>query len=80
MYSHNAHRRDYGAAVAALNTLQSNFSVIEAFKKLGPGRNHEALPEMREWIRRIGCEVCVRSLYATGLEVLICDSRPISTS
>jgi hypothetical protein len=80
MYSHDSHQRDYGAAVAALNTLQSNFSVIEAFKKLGPGRNHEALPEMREWLRRIGYEVCVCPLYAVGLEVLICASRSISTN
>ena len=51
--------RDYNAAVSALNTLQSNFSIVEAIKKLGPGWNKQAIPEMREWIRRIGYEVCV---------------------
>lgn len=51
--------RDYNAAVEALNTLQSNFSIVEAIKKLGPGWNKQAIPEMQEWIRRIGYEVCV---------------------
>ena len=60
MTSHNG-PRDYNAAVAALNTLQSNFSAVEAIKKLGPGWNKQALPEMREWVRRIGYEVCVES-------------------
>src|ERR1700761_3205887 len=54
--------RDYGAAVAALNTLQSNASMLEAIKKLGPGSNKQALPEMREWVRRIGYEVCVNPI------------------
>lgn len=58
MTSHNG-PRDYQAAVTALNTLQSNFSIVEAIKKLGPGWNQQALPEMREWVRRIGYEVCV---------------------
>ena len=56
--------RDYNAAVAALNTLQSNFSIVEAIKKKGPGWNKQALPEMRDWVCRIGYEVCVR-LYET---------------
>ncbi|KAK5163094.1 uncharacterized protein LTR77_010878 [Saxophila tyrrhenica] len=54
--SSNNGPRDYNAAVAALNTLQSNFSIVEAIKKLGPGWNQQALPEMREWARRIGYE------------------------
>jgi len=45
--------------VAALNTLQSNFSIVEAIKKLGPGWNKQAIPEMTEWVRRIGYKVCV---------------------
>ncbi|KAK5109702.1 hypothetical protein LTR62_006825 [Meristemomyces frigidus] len=46
--------RDYNAAVQALNSLQSNFSAVEAIRKQGPGWNKRALPEMREWVRRIG--------------------------
>lgn len=53
--------RDYNAAVAALNTLQSNFSIVGAIKKQGPGWNKRAIPEMQEWVRRIGYEVCVES-------------------
>ncbi|KAK4574368.1 hypothetical protein LTR86_002130 [Recurvomyces mirabilis] len=48
--------RDYNAAVQALNSLQSNFSAVEAIRKQGPGWNKRALPEMREWVRRIGYE------------------------
>lgn len=56
--THNG-RRDYNAAVAALNTLQSNFSAVEAIRKAGPGWNKRAIPEMIEWVHRIGYEVCV---------------------
>lgn len=49
--------RDYDAAVAALNGLQSNFSAVEAIRKLGPGSNKRSLPDMINWVRRIGYEV-----------------------
>ncbi|KAK1820576.1 hypothetical protein LTR12_005024 [Friedmanniomyces endolithicus] len=41
--------RDYNAAVLSLNSLQSNFSAVEAIRKQGPGWNQRALPEMRSW-------------------------------
>ncbi|KAK1044654.1 hypothetical protein LTR33_015284 [Friedmanniomyces endolithicus] len=41
--------RDYTAAVQSLNSLQSNFSAVEAIRKQGPGWNQRALPEMRSW-------------------------------
>ncbi|GAB7355800.1 hypothetical protein MBLNU459_g6477t1 [Dothideomycetes sp. NU459] len=47
---------DYNAAVAALNTLQSNFSVVDAIRKSGRGMNKNAIPEMIEWVRRLGYE------------------------
>ncbi|ORY00443.1 Mur ligase [Clohesyomyces aquaticus] len=47
-------KRDYAAAVAALNTLQSNFSIVDAIRKSGKGMNKQAIPEMIEWCRRIG--------------------------
>ncbi len=50
--------RDYNAAVQSLNSLQSNFSAVEAIRKQGPGWNERALPEMRSWVRRIDYEVC----------------------
>ncbi|KAF2705023.1 FolC bifunctional protein [Pleomassaria siparia CBS 279.74] len=49
-------QRDYGAAIAALNTLQSNFSIVDAIRKSGKGMNKQAIPEMLEWIRKIGYE------------------------
>jgi hypothetical protein len=46
------------AAVAALNTLQSNFSIVDAIRKSGRGMNKQAIPEMIEWCRKTGYEVC----------------------
>ncbi|TKA64445.1 hypothetical protein B0A49_04252 [Cryomyces minteri] len=48
--------RDYAAAVAALNTLQSNFSIVDAIRKSGRGMNKQAIPEMVEWCHKIGYE------------------------
>ncbi|EGP92339.1 uncharacterized protein MYCGRDRAFT_98499 [Zymoseptoria tritici IPO323] len=48
--------RDYNAAVAALNGLQSNFSIVEAIRKAGPGSNSRSIPDMINWVRRIGYE------------------------
>ena len=59
LYSTNGSHRDYAAAVRALNSLQSNFSIVEAIRKMGPGWNKRALPEMRSWVRRIGYKVGV---------------------
>ncbi|KAH4944813.1 folylpolyglutamate synthase [Parastagonospora nodorum] len=52
----NMERRDYAAAVAALNTLQSNFSIVDAIRKSGRGMNKQAIPEMIEWCHKIGYE------------------------
>lgn len=49
-------KRDYAAAVGALNTLQSNFSIVDAIRKSGKGMNQQAIPEMIEWCRKIGYE------------------------
>lgn len=47
-------RRTYKDAINALNTLQSNFSTIDAVRKSGINRNSMLMPEMIEWVRRIG--------------------------
>ncbi|CAD0011159.1 unnamed protein product [Aureobasidium pullulans] len=47
---------DYNAAVAALNTLQSNFSIVDAIRKSGRGMNKNAIPEMIEWVNKLGYE------------------------
>ena len=45
-------------AVASLNTLQSNFAVVDAIRKTGRGMNKHAIPEMVDWCRKIGYKVC----------------------
>lgn len=47
-------RRTYKDAINALNTLQSNFATIDAVRKSGINRNSMLMPEMIEWVRRIG--------------------------
>lgn len=47
-------RRTYKEAINALNTLQSNFATIDAVRKSGINRNAMLMPEMIEWVRRIG--------------------------
>ena len=44
-------------AVTALNTLQSNFAIVDAIRKSGRGMNQQAIPEMIDWYRKIGYEV-----------------------
>ena len=46
--------RDYSSAIEALNTLQSNAAVIEAIRKSGGRLNDFAIPEMIEYVQRIG--------------------------
>ena len=64
--------RSYADAVAALNTLQSNFAVVNAIRKTGKGMNKQAIPEMIDWCRKIGYEVraLASPLYDTWTEDL----------
>ncbi|KAF6223092.1 hypothetical protein HO173_013305 [Letharia columbiana] len=48
--------RTYADAVAALNTLQTNFAIVDAIRNSGKGMNKNSIPEMVEWCRRIGYE------------------------
>lgn len=53
--SNNMNRqRTYKEAINALNSLQSNFATIDAVRKSGINRNSMLMPEMIEWVRRIG--------------------------
>ncbi|CAD0111313.1 unnamed protein product [Aureobasidium uvarum] len=56
---------DYNAAVAALNTLQSNFSIVDAIRKSGRGMNKNAMPEMIEWVKKLGYEV-LKAVHVAG--------------
>ncbi|KAI9727872.1 MAG: Folylpolyglutamate synthetase [Cirrosporium novae-zelandiae] len=46
--------RTYSDAVKALNTLQSNFAIVDAIRKSGRGMNKQAIPEMIEWCSKVG--------------------------
>ncbi|ODH34256.1 hypothetical protein ACO22_03149 [Paracoccidioides brasiliensis] len=46
--------RSYEDAIAALNSLQSNFSTINAVRTRGSNRNRQAIPEMIQWCQKIG--------------------------
>ncbi|QSS52457.1 folylpolyglutamate synthase [Histoplasma capsulatum var. duboisii H88] len=46
--------RNYEDAIAALNSLQSNFAIVNAIRQAGPNMNLRAIPEMIEWCQKIG--------------------------
>ncbi|KAF9888756.1 Folylpolyglutamate synthetase [Aspergillus nanangensis] len=48
--------RNYEAAIAALNSLQTNFAIVQELNKSGTRQdmNLLSLPETIEWLRRIG--------------------------
>ncbi|OQU95689.1 hypothetical protein CLAIMM_01868 [Cladophialophora immunda] len=46
--------RTYADAVTSLNTLQSNFAIVDAVRKSGGRLNELSIPEMIEWCRKIG--------------------------
>ncbi|KAK4687830.1 folylpolyglutamate synthase, partial [Tremellales sp. Uapishka_1] len=46
--------RTYSEAIALLNTCQSNAATIEAIRKSGGRMNDFAIPEMHDYLRRIG--------------------------
>ncbi|KAK6380216.1 hypothetical protein LTS17_005405 [Exophiala oligosperma] len=62
--------RTYADAVASLNTLQSNFAIVDAIRKSGRKMNEQAIPEMIEWLRRIGYQPSdlntLRALHIAG--------------
>ncbi|KAK5194884.1 hypothetical protein LTR99_009945 [Exophiala xenobiotica] len=41
-------------AVASLNTLQSNFAVVVAIRESRQKMNEQAIPEMIEWLKKVG--------------------------
>lgn len=45
-------------AIRSLNSLQSNFAIVDAIRKSGKGMNQLAIPEMIEWCRKLGYQVC----------------------
>lgn len=67
----------YSEAIAALNTLQSNAAIIEAIRRSGGKLNDLALPEMVEYLERIGWKVRAGRRHWAGndADVLLCRSR-----
>ena len=49
--------RSYADAVEKLNSLQSNAATLEALRNTGGRMNDFALPEMIEYLQRIGYSV-----------------------
>lgn len=65
----------YQAAIAALNSLQTNYAIVEALRKSTTRQemNDRSLPETIEWLQRIGYKVCrYCSPLRFGQEELIC--------
>lgn len=54
-YSTNT--RDYATAIADLNSLQSNFSLVQKFNESRDRLNAKSFPEMVELCQKIGYEV-----------------------
>ncbi|KAJ5308984.1 hypothetical protein N7508_004363 [Penicillium antarcticum] len=46
--------RTYEAAISSLNSLQSNYAIVEQVRKSGKALNELSLPETVEWLRCIG--------------------------
>lgn len=68
MTTSNCRTGSYREAINALNTLQSNAAVIEAIRKSGGKLNDFAVPEMIEYLERIGWKVR-QSLVLPRLDV-----------
>lgn len=49
--------RTYKDAIDALNTLQTNAAILEAVRAAGATLNPNAIPEMVDYLRRVGLEV-----------------------
>jgi folylpolyglutamate synthase len=47
----------YRDAIDALNSLQTNAAILEAVRAAGAKLNPNAIPEMIDYLRRVGLEV-----------------------
>ncbi|KAG2184171.1 hypothetical protein INT44_009186 [Umbelopsis vinacea] len=60
----------YEEAVTKIVGLQTNAAVLDALRKAGPRMNDKSLPEMRDYLRRIGYEPkdldCMNIIHVTG--------------
>lgn len=54
--------KSFQDAITALNSLQSNFATIEKIRQSKEEKSRQSIPEMIEWLRRIGYQVCNLSL------------------
>ncbi|EAS30042.3 FolC protein [Coccidioides immitis RS] len=46
--------RTYNDAIVALNSLQSNYSIVQKIRKSGGRMNEQAMTEMVEWCEKVG--------------------------
>jgi hypothetical protein len=45
------------AAITALNTIQTNYAIVKAIRDSGRSMNLNAIPEMIEWLHKVGYQV-----------------------
>ncbi len=70
--------RTYREAVDHLNSLQSNAATLEAVRASGGRLSQFAIPEMVEYLGRIGYSASLfLSCYEIGLIIMVCNRRPI---
>lgn len=68
--------RTYNDAVNHLNSLQSNAATLEAVRASGGRLSRFAIPEMLEYLERIGYSVCVQeSILSEFRHGLLCPYR-----
>lgn len=68
--------RSYKDAIDLLNTLQSNAATLNAIKASGGRTNNLAIPEMIEYLERIGYKVRFSSTYNFRGSTLPLARRP----
>ncbi|KAI9024460.1 Mur ligase [Phycomyces nitens] len=57
---------NFKTAIDRLNSLQTNASLLEKLRKAGPRANEQSLPEMREYLKRIGYEASTKGKGSTS--------------
>lgn len=70
-------RKTYQDAVEHLNSLQSNAATLEAVRASGGRLSEFAIPEMLEYLERIGYFVCP-SIYIMTFVIAFALTHPVS--
>jgi hypothetical protein len=71
--------RSYADAIERLNSLQSNAATLDAVRASGGRLNEYAIPEMVEYLERIGYKVCSLANWHSRRPTMRVDYRPEQT-